>query len=78
MYKRQVLDNANKVAGYIEECSNMGIQVLPPNVNESGNGFTVTHGSIRFGLLAIRNLGRGFIARLLPRLSSVSNYFFKK
>ena len=36
-----VLDNANKVAGYIEECSNMGIQVLPPNVNESGNGLDV-------------------------------------
>ena len=69
-----VLDNANKVAGYIEECSNMGIQVLPPNVNESGNGFTVTHGSIRFGLLAIRNLGRGFIARLLEEREQGGKY----
>lgn len=69
-----VLDNANKVAGYIEECASMGIQVLPPNVNESDNGFTVTHGSIRFGLLAIRNLGRGFIARLLEEREQGGKY----
>lgn len=60
-----VLDNGNKVAGYIEECGNLGIKVLPPRVNESENGFTVSENDIRFGLLAVRNLGRGFIANLL-------------
>ena len=37
-----VLDNGNKVAGYIAECSKMDIKVLPPHVNESENGFTVS------------------------------------
>lgn len=60
-----VLDNGNKVAGYIAECNKMDIRVLPPHVNESDNGFTVSGEDIRFGLLAVRNLGRGFIKRLL-------------
>lgn len=60
-----VLDNGNKVAGYIAECTKMDIKVLPPHVNESENGFTVSEENIRFGLLAVRNLGRGFIKRLL-------------
>ena len=52
-----VLDNGNKVAGYIAECNKMDIRVLPPHVNESDNGFTVSGENIRFGLLAVRNLG---------------------
>ena len=60
-----VLDNGNKVSAYIAECSKLGIKVLPPHINESENGFTVSGENIRFGLLAIRNLGRGFIHNLL-------------
>ena len=60
-----VLDNTNKLSAYIAECLRLGIRVLPPHVNESGSGFTVSGKDIRFGLLAIRNLGRGFIDQLV-------------
>lgn len=60
-----VLDNNNKLSAYIAECLRLGIRVLPPHVNESGVGFTVSDKDIRFGLLAVRNLGRGFIVSLL-------------
>ncbi len=60
-----VLDNASKVAGYTNECTRMGIKVLPPDVNESCEGFTVCGNNIRFGLLAVKNLGRGLISRIV-------------
>lgn len=60
-----VLENAGKVSGYIAECSRLHISVLPPHVNESLEGFTVADGRIRFGLLAVKNLGRGFIKGIL-------------
>lgn len=60
-----VLDNTNKLSAYIAECMRLGIRVLPPHVNLSRNGFTVDGKDIRFGLLAIRNLGKGFISGLL-------------
>lgn len=60
-----VLDIPNKLAQYIAECVRLGIRVLPPHVNQSRNGFTVSDDDIRFGLLAIRNLGKGFIAGML-------------
>ena len=60
-----VLGFTAKVTEYIEECTRLGISVLPPHVNESVNEFTVVGENIRFGLLAIKNLGRGAIARLV-------------
>ncbi len=60
-----VLDNQNKMAVYISECQRMGIRVLPPNVNESNLGFTVSGSNIRYGLLAIKNLGRQFIDEII-------------
>lgn len=60
-----VLDNQNKMAVYIGECQKMGINVLPPNVNESNHGFTVSGNNIRYGLLAIKNLGRQFIDEII-------------
>ena len=60
-----VLDNTDKVIEYIGECTRMGIKVLPPDVNVSGNGFTVCSEGIRFGLLAVKNIGRGFIRQLI-------------
>lgn len=60
-----LLDNTAKIAEYIAECKDMGIQVLPPNVNESGVDFTVTGDSIRFGLAAVKNVGRGLIQSLV-------------
>ncbi len=60
-----VLGYSPKVVEYIEECSRLNIKVLPPHVNFSNNGFSVVEGSIRYGLLAIKNLGRGVIAKLI-------------
>ena len=60
-----VLESQDKVAVYIDECQRHGIRVLPPNVNESEAGFTVRGNEIRFGLQAIKNLGRGLIDRIV-------------
>lgn len=60
-----VLDNQNKMAVYIGECQRLGIKVLPPDVNESNHGFSVIGGNIRYGLLAIKNLGRQFIDEII-------------
>lgn len=59
-----VLDHTGKISTYIAECERLGIQVLPPHVNESGMDFTVVGANIRFGLLAVKNLGRGLIQNL--------------
>ena len=68
-YKRQfmaalltsVLGNTDKVIEYSAECQRMGIRVLPPDVNASGVGFTVEGKDIRFGLLALKNVGKNLI-----------------
>ncbi len=60
-----VLGFTEKMVGYIEECRNMGISVLPPDINESRTGFTVAGDKIRFGLAALKNVGTAFIGRLI-------------
>lgn len=60
-----VLDNTDKVAEYIDECEHLGIQVLPPHVNESQAGFTVSGDAIRFGLLAVKGVGKQLISLLV-------------
>ena len=61
-----VLDNTDKVVGYITECqTNLGFKVLPPSVNESEEKFTVVGDNVRFGLLAIKNLGSGVIKQII-------------
>lgn len=60
-----VLHNTDSVTHYIEEARKLGIEVLPPDVGRSGMGFTVEGEALRFGLLAIKNLGRGLIDELL-------------
>ncbi len=60
-----VLDSSTKVAEYIAECKEMGIKLLPPDVNESDDNFTVVGDNIRFGLVAIKNIGRGFIRAVM-------------
>ena len=69
-----VLDNNNKLAAYIAECLRLGIRVLPPDINLSGVGFTVSGKDIRFGLLAIKNLGKGFIVSTLRDRKQKGNY----
>ncbi len=60
-----VLDNSGKVAVYIDDCMKHNIRVLPPHVNESGLGFTVSGKDIRFGLMAVKNIGRAFITNII-------------
>ena len=60
-----VLDNINKVVEYIEECKNLKIEVLPPSINESEDIFTVSGTDIRFGLLAIKSLGKAPLEKIL-------------
>ncbi|MDD3429900.1 MAG: DNA polymerase III subunit alpha [Oscillospiraceae bacterium] len=62
-----VLDNTNKVIEYSGECQHMGISVLPPDINISGSGFTVDGNNLRFGLLALKNVGSGLIQRIITQ-----------
>ncbi|MDD2282574.1 MAG: DNA polymerase III subunit alpha, partial [Eubacteriales bacterium] len=60
-----VMANTEKVALYIDHCRRLGIQVLPPDINESGIDFTVVGDKIRFGLGAVKNLGTAAVEQLL-------------
>ena len=60
-----VLDGSVKVAEYINESKDLGIPVLPPDINESTAHFTVVPEGIRFGLAAVKNIGRGFIQKVV-------------
>ena len=60
-----VLYYPEKVAEYTEECRQLGIKLLPPDVNESNDTFTVSGENIRYGLVAVKNIGRGFIRDLM-------------
>lgn len=52
-----VLDSPEKVARYTLECTRMGIKILPPDINKSCSGFTVSGNDVRFGLAVIKNIG---------------------
>ena len=62
-----VLDSAPKIAGYIAECKEMGIAVLPPDINHSDDPFTVEGDSIRFGLGAVKNVGHNLIRSMVEK-----------
>lgn len=55
-----VAGSATKINEYISVCRDMGIAVLPPDVNESEKGFAVVGDHIRFGLMAVKNVGDGY------------------
>ena len=59
-----VRDDKDKSALYLSECRRMGINVLPPDVNESNSEYTPRGKDIRFGLAAIRNVGEGVVASI--------------
>ncbi len=69
-----VLDSQDKVAEYIAECRDNGIALLPPDINESGPAFTVSGGDIRFGLAALKGVGRGFVNALLAEREARGNF----
>ena len=60
-----VLGNMTKVAEYIAECSKMSIRVLPPDINHSNIYFHVDGDNIRFGLLALKNVGKQFSEQII-------------
>ena len=60
-----VMGDAGQIAKYIRNCTDMGIEVLPPSVNESDKKFTVKDGKIRFGLLGVKNVGEGAIDAII-------------
>ncbi len=62
-----VLDSAAKIAGYIAECKEMGIPVLPPDINSSHDHFTVENDAIRFGMGAVKNVGHGLIRSVVAK-----------
>ena len=64
------IDDTDKINHYIANCKQMGIDRLPPDVNKSRRGFTVEDGKIRFGLSAVKNVGRSFIDYLTAERDS--------
>lgn len=69
-----VLDSGNKLYLYSAECRRTGIRLLPPSVNESREYFTAVDGSIRFGLLAIKNLGKALAERIIAEREQNGKY----
>lgn len=59
------MQSTDSVVKYIAECRNSDIQVLPPDINESGKEFTVMGSKIRFGLVAVKNVGEGAIESII-------------
>jgi DNA polymerase-3 subunit alpha len=58
-------DHTDKVVKYIGECKEMGIEILPPDINESERDFSVSEGRIRFGLAGVKNVGSSAIDAIL-------------
>ena len=69
-----VLDSATKISGYIAECRELGIPVLPPDINHSEDYFTVEGDAIRFGLGAVKNVGRGLIRSMAAKRAEGSAF----
>ncbi|HTO93062.1 MAG TPA: DNA polymerase III subunit alpha [Bacteroidota bacterium] len=64
------IGSTDKIVKLIDDCRRMGIEVLPPDVNESGLDFTVVGGRIRFGLCAIKNVGESAIDTVIRARAS--------
>ena len=62
-----VLDSAVKISTYIAECKELGIALLSPDINHSQDHFSVEEGGIRFGLGAVKNIGRGLIRSMAAK-----------
>lgn len=69
-----VLDNTTKIITYISESQRMGIGVLPPDINESYANFVVQGDTIRYGLLALKNVGRNLISNVVRERKENGRY----
>ncbi len=69
-----VIENPSKVAEYIYSCRQMGISILPPDINEGVGNFSVDGGNIRYGLAAIKGIGRPVIEALVEERESFGKF----
>ncbi|MHB8859697.1 MAG: DNA polymerase III subunit alpha [Thermoleophilia bacterium] len=69
-----VMSTKDKVPFYVDVCSRMGIEVLPPDVNESGSDFRVVDDRIRFGLTAVKNVGAKVIDSIIEARQAEGPY----
>lgn len=69
-----VMDSVGKVSGYIHTCRQMGIEILPPDINEAEGSFGVSGNAIRYGLSAIKSLGRPVIEAIVEERSKGGRY----
>jgi DNA polymerase-3 subunit alpha len=69
-----VIEMPNKVAEYILVCRQMGIRILPPDINRGTYGFSVDSGAIRYGLSAIKSIGRPVIEALVREREERGEY----
>ncbi len=68
------VDNSDKVVKYIQECRQMQLDVLPPDINASYRDFTVDKGHIRFGLAAIKNVGAAALDAIIAEREAKGDY----
>ncbi len=69
-----VIDNNAKVSEYILSCRQMGIRILPPDINEGLSGFSVSGDSIRYGLCAIKSVGRNVVDAIIKDRQENGSY----
>ena len=69
-----MMGSSEKVAHYINFAESLGIQVLPPNINESYSKFTVKGDKIRFGLAAIKNVGINVVDSIVEARNSKGKF----
>lgn len=69
-----VMGNTDKLMQYIKECNDLGIKVLPPDINKSYNHFVVEDENIRFSLSAIKNVGENAVQLIIKNRNSEGNF----
>jgi DNA polymerase-3 subunit alpha len=69
-----VMDSSSKIAEYIDECKKINIKLLPPDINKGYGTFSVEGSSIRFGLAAIKNVGRNVISSIVKDREEKGEY----
>jgi len=69
-----VLDRTDKVSEYIAHCRRLGIRILPPDINEGYSEFSVSNGAIRYGLSALKSVGRPVIDAIVEERKQHGNY----
>ena len=69
-----VIDNANKISEYVLTCRQMEIPILPPDINESVSAFSVSDGSIRYGLNAVKSVGKTVVESIVKERDACGRY----